>query len=67
MSWGTLRLICDRAYLIAVAARSLTATIADSMKQLLSASPQTVKVTFHADAVFRDSTGPYTPTAAHHE
>jgi hypothetical protein len=53
--------------MIAVAARSLTATIADTMKQLLSASPQTVEVTFHADAVFRDSTGPYTPTAAHHE
>ena len=45
--------------MIAVAAISLTATIADAMKQLLSASPQTVKVTFHADAVFRDSTGPF--------
>ena len=53
--------------MIAVAARSLTATIADTMKQLLSATPQTVNATFHADAVFRDSTGPHTPSAAHHE
>jgi len=37
----------------------------DAMKQLLSAPPQTVDITFHAEAVFRDSIGPSVVGVAH--
>jgi hypothetical protein len=34
-------------------------------KSMAAAAPQTVDITFHAEAVFRDSIGPSAPGVAH--